>query len=91
MTELILFIISVELGVFGYLLWKLHSKIAWFIGSMESHSTKRLQLECREKMIPMIWWDPTIAPWPSEAVKHGDKVEIKTIYLGLPPNLRRDK
>ena len=61
---------------------------------MESHSTTTLKLKAAENdKITMKWWDPFAngpkKQWPTDSLaKHDEKIELNTIYIGLPVQKR---
>jgi hypothetical protein len=71
--------------VVDYFIWKTSKRVEWLTGSLESSQMTTLRLDVKEhhQDVELIWWDPTIKPWPHSG-KHGEKVETKRIYLGLP-------
>lgn len=77
-----------------FLVWKTYEQIAWFTGSMETHSDLMLRIEARRGIngepIRLLWWDPTIENTPAEK-KHGQEVDLSTIYIYLPLEMRRNK
>ena len=77
-----------------FLVWKTYERISWFTGSMETHSDLMLRIEARRGIngepIKLLWWDPTTEDTPAEK-KHGQEIDLNTIYIYLPPNMRRHK
>ncbi len=91
----IVVVLSVIVMAFTILTYMLYERITWLTGSMESHSTLMLRLEALRTSnegtpIKVIWWDPKIEDWPHEG-EHGDEAELKTIYLGIPLDRRKNK
>ena len=76
------------------LAWRINKQIAWFTGSMETHSTKTLMLKAKEQGISLEWWDPLIngprKKWgpTTETAKHDEEIDLTTIYFGLPVEKR---
>ena len=70
-----------------YLVWKCYARIEWVTGAMETHSNLTLMIEVSRRIngqpIEMIWWDPSIEGWPSNA-QHGAPAELKEIRIGVP-------
>lgn len=90
-------IATVAIGIFSYLTMNLAKsnvaiadRVAWLTGALESHSEVRLKLDAKRDGVEMIWWDPTVSPVPI-APKHGERVELSTIYLFVPQGLRIGK
>jgi hypothetical protein len=80
--------------VFHLLVWKVYERIAWLTGAMETHSDLMLRIEARrgikDESIKLLWWDPTIEKTPTKK-EHGQEVDLSTIYIYLPPELRRSQ
>jgi hypothetical protein len=77
-----------------FLIWKVYERIAWLTGAMESHSDMLLRIEALRgidgKQIELVWWDPSIEDVPT-LKEHGKPIELKRIYIYLPPKFRRNK
>ncbi len=87
-TDKATFVIALLALFMGVLAWRINKQIAWFTGSMESHSTISLMLKAAEnEKVTSMWWDPVAEgpkkQWPRRG-KHGEKVDLKTIYFGVP-------
>jgi hypothetical protein len=68
---------------------KTNEDIAWFTGSMESHSALMMRLEAKRQNVAVCWWDPERADPPSrEHQKHGDSAELREIYLYVDREFR---
>ena len=93
-TDWLLVILTLVIAVLTFLVWKVYERIAWLSGAMESHSDLMLRLEALRgingKPIELVWWDPTVENIPS-VKEHGKPVEMKRIYVFLPPKLRQKK
>jgi hypothetical protein len=74
----------------GVLALRTARRVAWFTGSTESYNMKQLQLAAKRDNVRLIWWDPSIRPWPFDG-QHGEEVKTETIYLGIPLDRRRGK
>ena len=87
-------ILTLVIAIFTFQVWKVYERIAWFTGSMETHSDLMLRIAARRGIngepIKLLWWDPTIQDTPVEK-KHGQEIDLSTIYIYLPPKMRRDK
>jgi hypothetical protein len=79
---------TVAIAFFAWTSWRVSRQLAWFTGAMETHSDLLMKMEARRQKIPMIWWDPTIAPFPSSA-EHGKPVRMRKIWSGMPLHRRR--
>jgi hypothetical protein len=84
--------ISALLLIISFFAWRISSRVAWLTGAMETHSTMMLRIEAKrgikEKPIKLIWWDPSIEPFPFSG-EHNTEAELSEIYLGIPPKHRR--
>jgi hypothetical protein len=60
---------------------------------MESHSDIMLRIDAKRGIngqpIRLIWWDP-IAPVPVKR-EHGQEIDLSTIYVYLPPSVRKNR
>jgi hypothetical protein len=66
---------------------ELAERANWLTEAMESHSTLQLVIAARERGVKIIWWDRSrYGEFPS-AIKHGEEVNLETIYLDFPPEL----
>jgi hypothetical protein len=81
---------TVAIAFFAFASWRVSRQLSWFTGAMETHSDLLMKMEARRQKIPMIWWDPTIEPFPSTA-EHGKPVRLRKIWSGMPPRRRRYK
>jgi hypothetical protein len=74
--------------------WRVYERIAWFTGAMESQSDIMMRIEAlrgvNSQPIELIWWDPTIEP-PPTTKEHRTPVDLRRIYVFLPPHLRKNK
>ena len=81
-------------GVFTFLVWKVYELIAWLTGAMETHSDLMLRIEAlrgiNDMPIKLVWWDPTIEKIPTKK-EHGQEIDLSTIYMYLPLEMRRNK
>ena len=64
-------------------------------GAMETHSDLMLRIEAKRgvnenESIKLIWWDPTIEE-PPIVREHGKEVDLREIYIYLPPKLRENR
>ena len=93
-TDWLLVFLTLVIVVLTFLVWKVYERIAWLTGAMESHSDLMLRIEALRgvdgRPVELVWWDPTIEDVPS-VKEHGKPVEMKQIYVFLPPKLRREK
>jgi hypothetical protein len=91
MAEYINTFLTLVLVLITFLVWKTYYRIEWLTGAMESHSNLMLRIEARRGIkgepIELLWWDPTIEPVPTEK-RHGQEIDLSTIYIYLPPELR---
>lgn len=87
-------LLTLVIAVFTFLVWKVYERIAWFTGSMETHSDLMLRIEARRGIngepIKLLWWDPTIEKIPAKR-EHGQELDLSTIYIYLPLEMRRNK
>ncbi len=69
---------------------ELAERANWFTGAMESHSDMQLRIAAREAKIKIVWWDKSRHGKPPSlaSIKHGEEVNLDTIYLHVPPELR---
>jgi hypothetical protein len=92
MTDVLLIILTAVIAFFTYLVWLVYDRIAWLTGSMESHSALMVRLEAARaasgQAIEVIWWDPTIEPFPFTGA-HGQLAKLERIYIGIPPKHRK--
>lgn len=93
-TDIAIFAVAFLALIISVLAWRINKQIAWFTGAMESHSTTTLKLKAAENdKITMKWWDPFAngpkKQWPTEFLaKHDEKIELNTIYIGVPVQKR---
>jgi hypothetical protein len=78
---------------FAWLTLRIQKQVTWLTGALESHSTLQVRLQAERENKPVVWWDPTFEGgckknWP-EQPKHLDNALVKTVYVGLPPHLRK--
>ena len=86
--------LTLIIAFFTYLVWKVYERIAWLTGAMETHSDIIMRIEAKKGIngnpIKLIAWDPTIAPPPIKR-KHGEEIDVNTIYVYLPLSQRKNK
>ena len=64
---------------------ELAERANWLTEAMESHSTLQLVIAARERGVKIVWWDRSrYGEFPS-AIRHGEEVNLETIYLDFPP------
>ncbi|TAK05823.1 hypothetical protein EPO44_06225 [bacterium] len=94
MAEWIIVILTLVIAFFTFLVWKVYERIAWLTGAMETHSDLMLRIEARRGIngepIKLVWWDPTIEKIPTRK-QHGEEVDLSTIYIYLPMEMRQNK
>ena len=94
MTNWINVVLTFFVIIITYLVLKVYLKIAWFTGSMESHSEVMLRIEAKRGInhqpIKLMWWDPTIAPPPVKREHGQEEVDLSTVYMYLPLDQRRN-
>ena len=94
MAEWIMVILTIVIAVFTFLVWKVYERMAWLTGAMETHSDLMLRIEARRGIsgepIKLLWWDPTIEQIPTKK-QHGQEIDLSTIYIYLPLEMRRNK
>jgi len=94
MSNILLVVLTAVIAFFTYLVWLVYHRIAWLTGAMESHSALMVRIEAGRaphgKPIEVIWWDPTIEPFPFSGA-HGQVATLERIYVGIPPQYRRHK
>jgi hypothetical protein len=85
--------LTLVIALFTYLVWRVYERIAWFTGAMESQSDIMMRIEARRgvksRPIELVWWDPTIEA-PPIAREHGARVDLRRIYVYLPPSMRKN-
>ncbi|HEY4213398.1 MAG TPA: hypothetical protein VGM84_18115 [Steroidobacteraceae bacterium] len=74
---------------FAFRGWKSSKQVEWLIGSLESHSTMRIRLDAKRENVKVIAYDPTVSRYPARIPLAGEEWPLDTIYLALPPDLRR--
>ena len=88
LTDWLMVIITFILGFFA---WRISAKIAWFTGSLDTHSELMLRIEAKRGIngepIKVIWWNPLIKHFPFSG-EHNTEAELSEIYLGIPPKFR---
>ena len=65
-----------------------NERLNWLTGAMERHSDQQRQLAAMERGMKLIWWDPTIAPWPFDG-EHGQPIKADEMYIGIPTDHRQ--
>lgn len=94
MAESFMVILTLVIAFFASLVWKVYERMAWLTGAMETHSDLMLRIEARRGIngepINLVWWDPTIEKTPTKK-DHGQEIDLSTIYIYLPPEMRRNK
>ena len=94
LPDWIMIILTLVIAIFTFLVWKVYDRIAWLMGSMETHSDLILRIEAKRGIndapIKLLWWDPTIEAIPTKK-QHGEEIDLSTIYIYLPPEMRRHK
>lgn len=88
MTDWILIMLTLVIATFTGLVFLVYERIEWLTGAMETHSGLQMRIEAKGAKIELIWWDPSIEPFPTSA-EHGEPVNLNKIYCGLPPRLRK--
>jgi len=78
----------VAMALLAGLLLRLNRRLASFKEGMALHSELMLQLKLREENAPVIWWDPTVEPWPDMDKRHRNRSEFTHAVLGIPERLR---
>ena len=76
------------IALFTVLIWRTYSRLNWLVGAQASHSNLMLQLEAAKADIELVWWDPSIEPFPVDGA-HRQRVDRTKIYIGLPERLRK--
>lgn len=94
-AEWIIVGLTLVIAFFTFLVLKIYDRIAWLTGAMETHSGLLLRIEAMRGItenhpIDLIWWDPTIGK-PPIIQEHGQKVEMRKVYVFLPPELRKNR
>ena len=90
MTNFIMIMLTLVIAVFTGLVFLVYERIEWLTGAMETHSDLQMRIEAKNAKIDLIWWDPSIEPFPTSA-EHGKPINLNEIYCGLPPRLRKNK
>ena len=94
MAEWIMAFLTLVIAFFTFLVWKVYERMAWLTGAMETHSDFMLRIEARRGIngqpIKLLWWDPTIAKTPTK-IEHGQEIDLSTIYIYLPLEMRQDE
>ena len=94
MAQWILVCLTLVIAFFTFLVWKVYERIAWLTGAMETHSDLMLRIEAlrgiNDMPIKLVWWDPTIEKIPTKK-EHGQEIDLSTIYMYLPLEMRRNK
>ena len=78
----------VAIALLAGLLLRLNRRLASFKEEMALHSELMLRLKLREENAPVIWWDPTVEPWPDVDKRHRNRSEFTHVVLGIPDRLR---
>ena len=65
-----------------------NERMNWLTGAMERHSDQQRQIAATAQGIQLIWWDPTIKPWPFDG-KHGESFDLRKIHIGIPTDHRQ--
>lgn len=87
LTAAVSAVATIVIALFSMLVWRLHKRMNWLTGALESHSDIQLALKAQELQIEVVNWDPTVERVPS-ARKHGEPREITRIYSFMPPAQR---
>jgi hypothetical protein len=82
-------ILAAAIVYFAWVSWKISMRLAWLTGAMESQSDIIARLEAQKQRNPLIWWDPTMKPFPHEGVVHGKPCHTKKLAIGIPEHLRQ--
>ncbi len=94
MAEWIMAFLTLVIAFFTFLVWKVYERMEWLTGAMETHSDLMLRIEARRGIkgepIKLVWWDPTIEKTPTKK-EHGQEIDLSTIYMYLPLEMRRNK
>lgn len=80
--------LALAVAIIGCLILRVLWRLEWLLGSIESHSTTRTILAARREGIEVVWWDPTIEPWPRTA-RHGVAADVPKLRIGMPRAQRR--
>jgi hypothetical protein len=93
LTDWIIAAFTVIIAALTFLILRVYLQMEWLSGAMETHSDLMLRIEARRGIhnepIKLLWWDPTIAK-PPRQIAHGQEVDLSTIYIYLPVELRRN-
>ena len=72
---------------------ELQARATWLSGALESHSELMLRLRAEELGKQVVWWDPTYdgpqKKRPPTKAEHGASAVVETVFVYLPPELRR--
>lgn len=80
--------VAAAAGLLAWLLLRVNRRIASLKEGMALHSELTLRLKLREENVPVVWWDPTIEPWPDMGKRHRNRGEFSHVVLGMPEHLR---
>jgi hypothetical protein len=94
LPDWILVFLTFVIACFTFLVWKVYERMAWLTGAMETHSDIMLRIEARRGInnepIKLVWWDPTLENIPTQK-RHGEEIDLSTIYMFLPLEMRQQK
>lgn len=86
--SLLVALATVAVAFLAWLLLRLNRRLASLKEGMELHSELTLRLKLREENTPVIWWDPTVEPWPDIEKRHRNRGELSHVVLGVPAHRR---
>lgn len=67
---------------------KILKSINFYLGAIANQLAKQNLLKAHEMGIPVVYWDPTVEPWPNQ--KHGEAVDItQGLKQGIPKEQRK--
>ena len=93
MAEWVTVFLTLVIAVFTFLVWRVYERMAWLTGAMETHSDLQLRIEALRgihgKPIRLVWWDTTFKDTPTKK-EHGQEIDLSTIYISLPREMRRN-
>ena len=83
-------IFTAIIAICTIMVWRITSGMEWYASAVESHSNLMLRLEAEKREVELLWWDPTIEPFPFSG-RHKEKAELTRIHVGFPPQHRKNR